>query len=138
MGSPHNTPHILLQQVLAPGETRTLKLLLEPRRYRWRAPKLGRGNTLATQRERAGQCHQRLRGADVNTKVKTTASTLTIHDEDMHVEPAEVGAGVITFTLTNASSSQQIVLLEHTQWVRSGNHSRRDHIAAIVPRSFFQ
>src|SRR5260370_36393744 len=53
---------------------------------------------------------------DVNKKVKTNASTLTIHDDDMHVEPAEVGAGVVTFTLTNESNSEQIVLLEHTQW----------------------
>ena len=38
IGGPQNTPHVLAQQVLAPGETRTLTLDLTAARYRWRAP----------------------------------------------------------------------------------------------------
>ena len=33
---------------------------------------------------------------DVNTKVKTSVSTLTIHDDDMHVEPVGGLAGILS------------------------------------------
>ena len=42
VGGPQVTPHVVLQQQLAAGETRTLALALEPGRYRLRAPQAGR------------------------------------------------------------------------------------------------
>src|SRR5262249_44583552 len=46
LGSPQNTPHILLQRVIPPGESGTLTMLLEPRRYRWRVPRLSARNAV--------------------------------------------------------------------------------------------
>ena len=42
VGGPQVTPHIVLQQRLAAGETRDLSLALEPGRYRLRSPSAGR------------------------------------------------------------------------------------------------
>ncbi|MEP7284469.1 MAG: DUF5939 domain-containing protein [Chloroflexota bacterium] len=116
LGSPNNTPHILLQQVLAPGETRTIKLLLAPHRYRWRVPKLGaRNNSPRTINTLDDAIHGRAM-LEANTHTKATTNTITIDDDELYSEPEEIGAGVVTLTVINHSSTSQIILLEQTDW----------------------
>ena len=115
-GSPQNTPHILLQQVLAPGESRAIKLLLEPRRYRWRIPKLGARNTAPRTVNTPDDVSNGRIVVDVNTRTRTTWSTLTVTDDDLQIDAKEIGAGVVTFTLVNESKLPQIMIFEHTDW----------------------
>jgi adenylate cyclase len=118
MGSPQNTPHILMQQLLAPGETRTIKMLLLPGRYRWRAPKLAKRGTEAA-RIALGIDQDAVPGRailETSTKVKRTDTTLTLTDNGVSVTPASIGSGVVTLALTNNSKEEQFVLLEQTQW----------------------
>jgi len=116
MGSPQNTPHILMQQSLVPGETRSIKLMLEPKRYRWRVPRL-------TARDRAPRTINTMNEAisgqallEVDAQAKVSALTVTIHDRDLSMEPAHIGPGLVTINLVNTSDSPQNILLEQTEW----------------------
>ncbi len=116
VGSPQNTPHILAQQIIEPGETRTITLPMEARNYRWRVPQL----SVSDSRVRSANIvQQALKGRALLSAIpgqKATEATLLIHDDDVHVEPETVAAGMVTFTLKNETASPTVVLLEHTEW----------------------
>ncbi|HLY28332.1 MAG TPA: DUF5939 domain-containing protein [Aggregatilineales bacterium] len=116
VGSPQNTPHILAQQILAPGESRAVSLELEERNYRWRVPEVAMADpTVRT----ANTMQQALKGRVLLSAMAgetATEATLTVHDDDIHLEPETVGSGRVTFTLKNESAAPKVALLEQTEW----------------------
>lgn len=116
IGGPQNTPHILAQQVLAPGETRTLTLDLAAHLYRWRAPRLAGANTAP---RTVGGLEDPASGRvllDVNPAASIHTGTVTLRDDGLISQPAVLGAGPATLTLHNAGTREQIILLEQTDW----------------------
>jgi class 3 adenylate cyclase len=118
MGSPQNTPHILMQQNIAPGESRTIKMLIAPGHYRWRVPKFAaRGSEIPritlNMTESADNGRVIL---EASTKTKNTETTLIMAESGLTSTNNVVGAGVATLTLTNTTNEAQFVMLEQTQW----------------------
>jgi adenylate cyclase len=96
MGSPQRTPHVVVQQLLAPHTSRSLVLPLEEGSYRLRTLELP-GEQLVT----------------VSTEGTETA-TARISD---HVSGEELKlAPRTTLQLENASDAEQLFILERLQW----------------------
>jgi class 3 adenylate cyclase len=116
IGGPQNTPHILAQQVLAPGETRTLRLDLAAHRYRWRAPRLAGANPAPrTVTTLADPASGRVL-LEVGPAGTAQAGSVTLREDGLTVSPEALHPGAATFTLHNASKREQILLLEQTDW----------------------
>lgn len=97
IGGPQITPHIGVQQLLAPHTQRTVHARLDAGRYRWRAHSLRGGQYLRAQ---AGG-----------------PATLTLHaagDEWSHDEA--YFAPEVDLTLDNATDAEQLLILEHMIW----------------------
>jgi class 3 adenylate cyclase len=92
VAGPQVTPHVVAQQLLAGGETRTLNLRLEPGRYRLRA--LGAGGEVS----------------------------VSVGDDGMTSARTTLGAGDVTLardaalTIENTEPDERLVLLERTAW----------------------
>jgi class 3 adenylate cyclase len=97
VGSPQLTPHIVAQQLLAPGETRGVKLPLETGRYRLRALELPGGQFLM-----AGET-----GA--------TGLTLTANPEGWPSREFSISTAPV-FRLRNDTVSEQLFILERMAW----------------------
>ncbi|MBW8781132.1 MAG: adenylate/guanylate cyclase domain-containing protein [Verrucomicrobia bacterium] len=95
VGGPQVTPHIVAQQILAPAESRTLSLSLNPGRYRVRAV-----------REPAQQAFRVEPSAPAELNIALGASPLG--------EPSVAPAGRLT--VANTTGAQQTVILEHVAW----------------------
>jgi adenylate cyclase len=116
VGSPQNTPHIVLQQYLAPGDKRALKLPLEVRRYRWRAPMMaGQSITPRTLTDMAQMSRGRAL-LEASTDTRNQECAVILDESGLHLLPDEIGAGAVTFTLQNDTDRPQVVLLEQTEW----------------------
>jgi adenylate cyclase len=116
VGGPQNTPHIQLQQFLAPGETRELKVVLEPGGYRWRAPRLaGKDQTPRTIDSLSDLASGR--GLfTVSTEAHAQMCTVTIGGAGIRVQQDRVQPGVTAIRLCNESARPQVILLEQTEW----------------------
>ena len=97
VGGPQITPHIVAQQMLAPGASRTLKLPLETGRYRVRALELPGGRLLAVTSD----------GVD---QVTLLASSEGWGKEEVKLSRAP------SLTIENATDSEQVVVLERMAW----------------------
>ena len=96
VGGPQVTPHIVLQQQLAAGETRDLALDLEPGRYRLRSPQ-------------AGRCQRVFRvapGAAAEGRVELAAAS----------QPEFAVAPAATLRVANAAGGPARVLIERLAW----------------------
>jgi adenylate cyclase len=116
IGSPQNTPHILMQQSLAPGESRNFMMPLTAQGYRWRIPRLAakvnEPRTVQTPDDPTlGRAPFK-----VKNNIKTTQGTVTIRDRGVEVDSAEIGSGMATLTMKNETNTPQIILLEQTAW----------------------
>ena len=103
VGGPGVTPHVVLQQLLAPGTTRAVAARLEPGRYRARA--LGQPGAQFLRVEAGGD------GAATGA----TAPTLRVSDGGWPEGELAVGPRP-TLQLANATSTEALVLLERLQW----------------------
>ncbi len=116
IASPQNTPHILLQQFLSPGESRTLTVQIDPQRYRWRAPWLV-GRTIAPRPTNTpSDVFSERSLLKVGASATHQASAVIINDDEIWVEGDDVQAGTVTLTLRNESTRPQVFLLEQTAW----------------------
>lgn len=97
VGGPRITPHIVAQQILAPGESRAVELALEPGAYRVRA-----------RSERGGQ-HVRV-GADGAGEAAFAAKPEGWPAAEAAVAPKA------TVRFENKTPAQQVMLLERTAW----------------------
>ncbi len=116
IGSPQNTPHILLQQVLAPGESRSVMLPLTAQQYRWRLPRLMAKSAQAATPQPLDDPALGRALFMVNNRSKVTSGAVTIRSTGVEVDPAEIGSGLVTLTLKNESATPQIIMLEQTEW----------------------
>lgn len=98
VGGPEATPHIEMQQLLAPGKTRTLRGDLPPGRYRVRTLGL------------AGSQHFRVRaGADDRLTLRASALDAPPSDEPYIRPEADL-------TLVNNADDEQLFIVEHIAW----------------------
>src|SRR5450432_1380646 len=116
IGSPQNTPHILMQQSLAPGETRTIKLKLDAKRYRWRVPKLALRDATPRTIDNINTALSGQAFTEVHNQTTVNAISVTINNADLVPKPDAVGAGMVKINLINASNDPQVILLEQTDW----------------------
>src|ERR687885_1812394 len=97
VGSPQLTPHIVAQQLLAPGDRRSVMLALEPGRYRLRTLNLAGGRFLVASPD----------GAPEATLTATNQSWP--HDElVVSLRP--------TLQFENATTAEQLFILERMAW----------------------
>lgn len=97
MGSPERTPHIVAQQLLAPGTSRSIKLPLEPGRYRFRALELAGGQDVLVADD-----------GPSTASVKASETGWSTNQLKLGTESS--------LTLENETSAEQLVLLERLSW----------------------
>jgi len=97
VAGPQVTPHVIAQQLLAPGEGRTLALRVEPGRYRLRA--LGLAGAVGVTVAADGPADASARSGDAGW-------------EGGELLLAEEGA----LTIENTSAEERLVILERTAW----------------------
>ncbi|MBI3329518.1 MAG: hypothetical protein HYZ81_22795 [Nitrospinae bacterium] len=97
IGGPQVTPHIVAQQLLAPGAQRALTLPLEAGRYRLRTLGLPGGRFL-------------LVAADGLPEATLHASVAGWPHEELHLAPTP------TLRFENATDSEQLFILERVAW----------------------
>jgi len=97
MGSPQKTPHIVAQQLLPSKSSRELSLPLEPGRYRLRALELSGGQDVS-----------------VNNEGQPSAS-ITITEAGWPEHELKL-AEQSTLKLENATSGEQLLILERLAW----------------------
>ena len=97
VGGPQVTPHVVAQQLLAPGDRRTLRLPLEPGRHRVRTMSLPGGEYLMATEEGA-------------IEAAFTATAAGWPDEERNVSLSP------TLQLDNTTSTEQLLILERMAW----------------------
>lgn len=97
VGSPQLTPHIVAQQLMPAGETRTLKLPLEEGRYRLRAL-----------RQTGGQYLRAAEGGAPELTLRAGPDGWPEDESEISLRPA--------LTLHNAADQQQLLILERMAW----------------------
>lgn len=97
MAGPQATPHIAVQQLLRPGEQRTVTPQLEPGRYRLRTMKLPGGQYM--------QIHH-----DGRAEATLRASSAGWPNDEPHLLPN------LRLHLENGTSEEQLFILERTAW----------------------
>jgi len=97
VGGPQVTPHVVAQQLLAPGDRRTLLLPLEPGRHRVRTMSLPGGEYLMATEEGA-------------IEAAFTATAAGWPDEERNVSLSP------TLQLDNTTSTEQLLILERMAW----------------------
>lgn len=98
MGSPQRTPHIVAQQLLAPGSKRVLSLPLEPGRYRLRALELSGGVDVSVMAEGGGR-----------------EAKARVAESGWPHEPLKL-ATVSLLELENATAAEHLLILERLAW----------------------
>ncbi|MBI3270356.1 MAG: adenylate/guanylate cyclase domain-containing protein [Planctomycetes bacterium] len=101
IGGPRNTPHILLQQLLRPGERRTVELELPTGHFHVRAVKKAEGHLIARDGE-AGPVHIARKG------------------DALEPRSVECGAGRVSLTLTNEAADEALFRVEREDWSDAG------------------
>jgi class 3 adenylate cyclase len=113
IGGPHAAPHVLVQQVLQPEETRTLCLSLERGAYRLRIPSLGPQGVRTPASVLAPLPGQPwLMVMDEGPQ----ASQVDISPSDVQVSETVLGCGELTLTLHNHTDAVQFFILEDGRW----------------------
>jgi class 3 adenylate cyclase len=98
IGGPRNTPHIVAQQKLAPGEQREVPVLLQPGDYHVRSPRAEHGTTLLVE-DNASVDRADIRLAEIGFSPSTV-----------------VRAGPVRLRFTNETPAEAILVLERAEW----------------------
>ncbi|UCC88979.1 MAG: adenylate/guanylate cyclase domain-containing protein [Anaerolineales bacterium] len=104
IGGPMITPHILIHQVVQPGETRTLHTRLEPGNYRVRTQRPGVEQWLEMRGEGEYEIGQ----------LSIQASAGTIRTASQHDDG--VGSEGLTLVMTNDAPYAQRIYVERSEW----------------------
>ncbi|MBV9211446.1 MAG: hypothetical protein JOZ52_12485 [Acidobacteria bacterium] len=97
VGGPQVTPHIVAQQIIKAGESRTLKLPLETGRYRLRASELAGGQFLSVAEDGASELTLR-------------ASAAGWQNEELKL------SNMPSLTFENETDAEQLFILERMAW----------------------
>lgn len=97
IGGPQVTPHVVAQQLIAAGQTRSLKLALEQGRYRLRTLELPGGQFLSVTADGAGE-------------ITFSASSGGWRNEELKISATP------SLTLENATDGEQLFILERMAW----------------------
>lgn len=114
IGGPHTTPHVLMQQLLQPHETRTTHLPLKQGYYRFRAPRLGGENVRIPAAILTPLPNQPWLTASSQFSPAPLGVQLT--PENLSISTDKVTDGTLEVTLTNNTPRQQMLLLEDGRW----------------------
>jgi len=117
VGGPQVTPHVVLQQLVAPGARRTVALGLEPGRYRLRTLAAPDSLAVTVARDGAGDGAARL------APDGWAAGELRVRGE-------------VSLTFENATESEQLFVLERTAWI-DGSATAAEVTALQVYRDLF-
>lgn len=98
IGSPQRTPHVVVQQLLAPGSERHLDLPLGSGNYRLRALELPGSQPVKVSQDGA-------------TSVEVNISPTGWSDEPLHMSQRS------SVTVRNQTESEQLMILERTSWI---------------------
>ncbi len=114
VGGPQVTPHVVAQQSLRAGESRTLPLALDPGRYRVRTPRLTAQHAFrvepgATQKSVRIDLTANAVGASLDDARAPSSDAPTLSGE-----PSVVANGELT--LVNAADREHLAIVEHLAW----------------------
>lgn len=115
VGGPQNTPHIIMQQVLAPNERRVCNLPVATGSYRIRGPRVSGQPAMVE----AGKTLDSLSAqSDIVEEAETPrpAIEIVIDKEGLHPSCERLGAGALSATFENRTLVDQVVIIEHTSW----------------------
>ncbi|RMG97258.1 MAG: hypothetical protein D6706_08845, partial [Chloroflexi bacterium] len=120
VGGPRNTPHILAQQWLAPGETRTIELHLEAGEYRLRWPTHPAWQETVHSFEewrmpRPWQARLIVSSSDEATSSLSRQVYFELA-ETLNPTVVQVGAGNVTLTITNTEHQPHLIGVERLHW----------------------
>lgn len=115
IGGPHAMPHVLVQQVLAPGESRQTTLTMGAGEYRLRAPRL---------EDRKGVKVPASILAPISgqpwVKVSPTQGpsefTITIQGDRLYLSESVIHAGQLQLTMSNQTDKTQLLIWEDGTW----------------------
>jgi class 3 adenylate cyclase len=114
IGGPHTTPHVLMQQLLQPNETRTTTLPLKSGYYRLRAPRLG-GEKIrvpaAILTPLPGQPW-----LTASQQYSTSQLAVQLTPDNLSISVERVADGKLEMTVENLTDHQQMLLLEDGTW----------------------
>jgi len=115
IGGPHATPHVLIQQMLHPGETRRAIFPLQAGHYRLRAPQVGNTDgvfaPVAVLTPLPGQPW--LTAAPEHSN---TSAAVHIYADRVELVPDHVQPTDVEMTLINHTNSPQMLMLEDGSW----------------------
>jgi class 3 adenylate cyclase len=97
VGGPQVTPHIVAQQTLAPGETKSVSLDVPPGRYRVRAPALATPRFFHIEEEGVGK------------------ATIVLATESVPSDERALAPGA-ELALINRTGEPQVAVVEHVAW----------------------
>jgi class 3 adenylate cyclase len=106
VGGPQLTPHVVAQQVIAPGETRIIDMALESGTHRVRA---------RSKLPQAVMGHLDLRVTADQAEQPAPAISLHAHDGGWSAD-RDVVTPAPTITITNATAYPQNIVIERTAW----------------------
>lgn len=114
IGGPHATPHVLMQQVLQPDETRTTTLPIKTGYYRFRAPRLGGENLRVPASVLTPMKGQPWITVSPNTEAGELG--VQIEENDVLISQNLLSDQPIKLTITNCTNREQLLILEDGTW----------------------
>jgi class 3 adenylate cyclase len=114
IGGPHATPHVVIQQILAPGESRRIVLPMKEGYYRLRAPRLGGPDVRTPASILApiqGQPWLSVTPYEAISEIKVDIQT-----DDLRLSSGAVQAGEVSIEITNHTTITQVLLVEDGRW----------------------
>ncbi len=122
IASPQRTPHMILQQRLLPGETRTVTAQLSPGTYRWTALQIvhnlkqAEPATPSLTEFAGGQARIIVGSPGQWAESAATSGTITLDSDHLSVLPDSFQAGAVQFAFDNHTEQEQVISLSQAEW----------------------
>lgn len=114
IGGPQTTPHVMMQQLLNPGENRVATLPIQKGYYRLRAPRLGGAKVRQPAAILAPLPGQPW--LTVKNQESTTLLDVAVRQDNLKVSTQSIKDGKVTLHLANDTDREQILILEDGTW----------------------
>lgn len=118
VGSPQRTPHIAVQQLLAPGESIEVNPKLERGRYRVRASQVPGGGLLDAEENsprRRGERGEENNDEDIRNKKEDCPDVISVSEKGWPDHPITASLAP-NITLRNDTNREQLVAIERMEW----------------------
>ena len=115
VGGPQNTPHIIVQQILAPNERRVCEVPFATGYYRIRGPRISGRPVMVEVGETPDGLAAQSRGV-VGTETRRQEMQVVIDTDGLHPSHERLNTGAVSATLDNRTDRDQVVIMEHTTW----------------------